>query len=250
MTPSAAWQTSWLIPLVRRAGAAINNEASVKLARRLVSSPLLNVVGLYTHAGHSYASRDTDAAVNFLKSERDAALAYKKFLAENGVTFENISIGATPTVMAAGLVDQSELEGITELHAGSFVLNDRQQLATQLLDETALAVTVLCRVASRYPERGSLLMDGGALGFSKDLAPQGGFGSIVGQPNWKLDKLAQEHSIVTEVPAEDFERVNVGDVFRVVPNHCCLTAACYEFFVIIDDNGDEIVDIWVPVRGW
>jgi D-serine deaminase-like pyridoxal phosphate-dependent protein len=216
----------------------------------LVSSPLLNVVGLYTHAGQSYASRDTDAAVNFLRSERDAALDYKKFLADNGVNFENISIGATPTVMAAGLVNPSELEGITELHAGSFVLNDRQQLATQLLDETALAVTVLCRVASRYPERGSLLLDGGALGFSKDVAPQGGFGTIVGQPNWKLDKLAQEHSIVTEVPAEDFQRVNVGDVFRIVPNHCCLTAACYEFFLIIDDNGDEIVDVWVPVRGW
>ncbi|CAM0139204.1 hypothetical protein VKS41_002396 [Umbelopsis sp. WA50703] len=233
-----------------RAGAAINNDASLNLAKRLVSSPLLNIVGLYTHAGHSYASRDPNGAVNFLKSERDAALDYKKFLAENGVHFDNISIGATPTVMAAGLVDSSELEGITELHAGSFVLNDRQQLATQLLDETGLAVTVLCRVASRYPERGSLLMDGGALGFSKDAAPQGGFGTIVGEPKWKLDKLAQEHSIVTEVPAEDFQRVNVGDVFRVVPNHCCLTAACYEFFLIIEDNGDEIVDVWVPVRGW
>ncbi|KAI9289401.1 hypothetical protein BC943DRAFT_314255 [Umbelopsis sp. AD052] len=233
-----------------RAGAAINNDDSVNLARRLTTSPLLNVVGLYTHAGHSYASRDTNAAVNFLRSERDAALAYKKFLADNGVLFENISIGATPTVMAAGLVDSSELEGITELHAGSFVLNDRQQLATQLLDESGLAVTVLCRVASRYPERGSFLMDGGALGFSKDPAPQGGFGDIVGKPHWKLNKLAQEHSIVTEVPLEEFKDVNVGDVFRIVPNHCCLTAACYEFFLIIEDNGDEVVDIWVPVRGW
>ncbi|KAH8547691.1 hypothetical protein BGW37DRAFT_531879 [Umbelopsis sp. PMI_123] len=233
-----------------RAGAAIHNEDSLNLARRLVSSPILNIVGLYTHAGHSYASRDPNAAINFLRAERDAALDYKKFLADNGVQFENISIGATPTVRAAGLVDKSELEGITELHAGSFVLNDRQQLATQLLDENDLAVTVLCRVASRYPERGSLLMDGGSLGFSKDLAPQGGFGTIVGQPNWKLNKLAQEHSIVTEVPAEDFKRVKVGDVFRVVPNHCCLTAACYQFFLIIDENGDEIVDVWVPVRGW
>jgi len=233
-----------------RAGAAINNEDSLNLARRLVSSPFLNVVGLYTHAGQSYASRDSDSAISFLKFERDAALAYKKFLADNGVHFENISIGATPTVMAAGLVDRSELEGITELHAGSFVLNDRQQLATQLLDEGGVAVTVLCRVASRYPERGGLLMDGGALGFSKDPAPQGGFGSIVGKPTWKLDKLAQEHSIVSEVPAEDFEHINVGDVFRVVPNHCCLTAACYEFFLIVEENGDEIVDIWIPVRGW
>lgn len=189
----------------------------------------MNVVGLYTHAGQSYASRDTDEAVKYLKLERDSALEYKKYLAENGVCFDNISIGATPTAMAAGLIDKSELDGITELHAGSFVFNDRQQLATQLLDESGLAVTVLCRVASRYPERGSILMDGGALGFSKDVAPQGGFGTIVGEPRWKVVKLAQEHSVVTEVSVEDFKRVNIGDIFRVIPNHSCLTAACYEF---------------------
>jgi len=233
-----------------RAGAAINNDESLTLARRLISSPILNVVGLYTHAGQSYASRDTDAAVKYLKFERDAALQYKKYLEDNGVHIENVSIGATPTVMAAGLIEKSELDGITELHAGSFVFNDRQQLATQLLDETGLAVTVLCRIASRYPERGSLLMDGGALGFSKDNAPQGGFGTVMGRPNWKIDKIAQEHSVVTEVSTDDFENVNVGDVFRVIPNHSCLTAACYEFFLVIEDNGDEIVDVWVPVRGW
>lgn len=216
----------------------------------MVSSPILNVVGLYTHAGHSYESRDTKTAVDFLKLERDAALEYKKFLYDNGVLFENISIGATPTVMAAGLIDRSELDGITELHAGSFVFNDRQQLATQLLDESGLAVTVLCRVASRYPERGSLLMDGGALGFSKDVAPQGGFGTVVGKPNWNIVKLAQEHSVVAEVSAEDFKHINVGDVFRVIPNHSCLTAACYEFFLVIENNGDDIVDVWVPVKGW
>lgn len=216
----------------------------------MVSSSILNVIGLYTHAGHSYDSRDANVAVDFLKLERDAALDYKKYLAENGVFFDNISIGATPTVMAAGLIDRSELDGITELHAGSFVFNDRQQLATQLLDESDLAVTVLCRVASRYPERGNLLMDGGALGFSKDVAPQGGFGTVVGKPNWQIIKLAQEHSVVAGVSAEDFKHVNVGDVFRVVPNHSCLTAACYEFFVVIEDGDDIVRDVWVPVKGW
>lgn len=234
----------------RRAGAAINNEESLKLAKRLVSSNILTVCGLYTHAGHSYDSRSTETAVEYLKLERDAALEYKKYLGDNGIFIENVSIGATPTVIAAEYVDATELDGITELHAGSFVFNDRQQLATDLLDESKIAVSVLCRVASRYMERGSLLMDGGALGFSKDVAPQGGFGTVVGKPNWKIVKLAQEHSVVANVSAEDFERVNVGDVFRVIPNHSCLTAACYEFFIVIEENGDEIVDVWVPVKGW
>ncbi|KAG4077570.1 hypothetical protein HA402_002997 [Bradysia odoriphaga] len=233
-----------------RAGAAINNEESLKLAKRLVSSSILNVIGLYTHAGHSYESRSEQSSADYLKLEVTAALAYKKYLQDNGVPFENISIGATPTVMAAGLVNRSELDGITELHAGSFIFNDRQQLATELPKESDLAVTVLCRVASRYPERGCLLLDGGALGFSKDVAPQGGFGTVVGKPNWKIVKLAQEHSVVADVPAEDFDRVNVGDVFQVIPNHSCLTAACYEFFLVVEENGNEIVDVWVPVKGW
>ncbi|ORX51901.1 hypothetical protein DM01DRAFT_1336896 [Hesseltinella vesiculosa] len=232
-----------------RAGAAIHNEDSLALARRLVSSPILNVKGLYTHAGQSYACRDTETAIAALQSERDAAIAYQAYLRENGIQIEACSIGATPTVMAAGLADPSVLQGVTELHAGAFAFMDRQQVATSLAADADVAITVASRIASRYPERRSILLDAGALAFSKDPAPQGGFGEIVGKEHWKLNKVAQEHGVVTEVPLEDFADAPVGKLYQVRPNHCCLTAACYEFFLVVE-GGEQIVDVWVPVRGW
>ncbi|KAI8082995.1 putative serine dehydratase domain-containing protein [Halteromyces radiatus] len=233
-----------------RAGAAIHNEASLKLARRLVNSPYINLMGLYTHAGQSYACRDEASAIAFLQAERDAAIQYRDYLKENGIIINQCSIGATPTVMAAGLADSSVLEGITELHAGAFAFMDRQQVATSLATNDDVAITVLSRVASRYPERGSILLDAGALAFSKDPSPQGGFGEIVGREHWKLNKIAQEHGVVTEVPAADFKDAPVGTLFHVRPNHCCLTAACFEFYLVVENGGDKIVDVWVPVRGW
>lgn len=211
---------------------------------------MVNLQGLYTHAGHSYACRDNESAIAFLQAERDAAINYREFLAKNGVHINNCSIGATPTVMAAGVATKQVLEGITELHAGAFAFMDRQQMATSLAKTSDVAISVLSRVASRYPERGSILLDAGGLAFSKDGSPQGGFGEIIGREHWKLDKIAQEHGVVTEVPLEDFEDAPVGKVFLVRPNHCCLTAACFEFYLVIENGGDEIVDVWVPVRGW
>ncbi|SAM04113.1 hypothetical protein [Absidia glauca] len=233
-----------------RAGAAIHNDASLNLARRLVNSSYINLMGLYTHAGQSYACRDHASAVSFLQAERDAAITYRDYLSENGITIDKCSIGATPTVMAAGLADPSVLQGITELHAGAFAFMDRQQVATSLASPSDVAITVLSRVASRYPERGSILLDAGALAFSKDPSPQGGFGDIVGREHWKLNKIAQEHGVVTEIPAEDFADAPVGKVFQVRPNHCCLTAACFEFYLVVENGGDKVVDVWVPVRGW
>ncbi|KAI8339631.1 hypothetical protein BC941DRAFT_468899 [Chlamydoabsidia padenii] len=233
-----------------RAGAAINNEDSLNLARRLVNSTYINVMGLYTHAGQSYACRDHETAVSFLQAERDAAIQYRDYLYQHGVNIHECSIGATPTVMAAGLADPSVLQGITELHAGAFAFMDRQQIATSLAIPSDVAITVLCRVASRYPERGSILLDAGALALSKDPAPQGGFGDIIGHEHWKLDKISQEHGVVTEVPLEEFDDAPVGQVFQVRPNHCCLTAACFEFYLVVENGGDRIVDVWVPVRGW
>jgi D-serine deaminase-like pyridoxal phosphate-dependent protein len=57
--------------------------------------------------------------------------------------------------------------------------------------------------------------------------------------------LSQEHGKAKGPGATQFQ---VGDRMRVVPNHSCLTMACFEQVHIVD--GTRVVDAWKPCRGW
>ncbi|OZJ01633.1 hypothetical protein BZG36_05418 [Bifiguratus adelaidae] len=232
-----------------RAGVPINYPASLELARRLVASEYVNVTGVYTHAGHSYAARNSQELLTYLQAERDDAVNFKKYLADNGVHIEGVSIGATPTSMATGIAT-TQIEGVTEIHAGNYLFFDRQQCATGMVTPADCAVSVLARVASQYPDRNTLLLDAGGLAFSKDTTPQGGYADIVEYPHWRLNMISQEHGIVSEIAEGDYATATVGSLVHCIPNHACLTCAAYEYYIVVGEDENVVEDIWVPVRGW
>lgn len=223
------------------------------LAKRLASSDHVTLRGLYAHAGHSYNARCPDDALAYLEQECRMARAFRTMFKEHaGVDIPYLSIGATPTVLAI-LYFRDErvrhaLDGISEVHAGVYVGLDRQQVATGLCSYADVSVSVACRVASCYPDRGTVLLDGGALAFSKDSAPQGGYGAVIkdGAEDKLLVKISQEHGILKENTGS----MHLGQVVRVVPNHCCLAAACHLFYIIVENGGHTVIDVWIPVRGW
>lgn len=238
-----------------RAGVPLDSHysQSLELAKRLTTSSCIELQGLYCHAGHSYDARTPEEALVYLQEECRMARAFQTMFREKaGVDVPFLSIGATPTVRAI-VTNEFEnvaaaLSGISEVHAGAYALLDRQQVATGLCRYSDVAVRVACRVASVYPDRNTALIDGGALAFSKDTAPQGGFGAIVSDEKQVvlLQKVSQEHGILNTC-----ENLSVGQVVKVVPNHCCLACACHLFYLIVQsDDDDTVVDVWVPVRGW
>ncbi|CEP15265.1 hypothetical protein [Parasitella parasitica] len=247
-----------------RAGVPINNEKTLLLAKRLSESPYIEFSGIYTHAGHSYSSQSADEALEYLKNECDIARQFKDYFVSNEIPIECVSIGATPTVKAiTAFMDTHDmnyiLRDIDEVHAGAFAFLDRQQVATGLGTYRDVAITVACRIASVYKERNSLLIDGGALAFSKDTAPQGGFGDVI-DPTVENDvgilasltKVSQEHGILQHLNESTLSRpeLHIGELVRVIPNHCCLAAACHLYYLVIEGNSDVVVDVWIPVRGW
>lgn len=252
-----------------RAGVPINDPSTIELAKRLDASPYINLTGIYTHAGHSYSAKNADEALTYLKNECDMARQFRDYFAEHGIKVKYVSIGATPTVKAITSFMHQDisamkqiLEGIDEVHAGAFAFLDRQQVATGLGNYSDVAISVACRIASVYKDRNSLLIDGGALAFSKDTAPQDGFGFVLdpagndenGEPKIiaSLTKVSQEHGILQHLDHTTLSRpeLQIGKLVRIIPNHCCLTAACHLFYLITENGGDTIVDVWVPVRGW
>ena len=107
------------------------------------------------------------------------------------------------------------------------------------------ASPVLVTVTSVYPERGEALINAGALAFSKDegptqVDPHCGFGSIRDGSGMFLDglrlrSLSQEHGIVSRPRP-------VGERLRILPNHSCLTVACFDELVVV--RADQVVDRW------
>ena len=135
---------------------------------------------------------------------------------------------------------------------------DIQQLATSLISYSDISISVLARVVSTYPLRGEAMCDAGALAVSKDTGPYKGFGHVVHpkhRNHWDLGRVSQEHGTLVRrdvsqgSPAQEVD-VKIGEMIRIVPQHACLACASYPWFYVIEDDGDEVVDVWVPCKGW
>src|SRR6185369_14275814 len=94
---------------------------------------------------------------------------------------------------------------------GNYIFYDAFQATIRSCSRDDVAVSVLATVVSSHPERGSLLLDAGALALSKDLGPHHidsgfGYGLVCGvglEPlALKLIALSQEHGKVSGAPEE------------------------------------------------
>lgn len=225
--------------------------------------------GFYCHAGNAYASTSFSEASSFLSSEvnavNDAAASALEILSKEGISAPKLvlSVGSTPTAHTANRETRDKLSsllhGPLELHAGNYPMLDLQQESTSLIDSARIAQRVRCTVVSYYPGRGEggsdeVLVDGGAIAFSKDTGPSGGYGRVVGT-SWQLGRISQEHGTLTRKgPVERPEdRLELGQGVDIIGQHACLIAAAYPWYYVVDSSagkGFEVVDVWVAWKGW
>jgi len=115
---------------------------------------------------------------------------------------------------------------------------------------------VLATVISVDAKHARAAIDAGALALSQDPGPTHvdadcGFGlpiTIEDQhplPGLRVVSLTQEHGILA---GPGVEALQPGTRLRILPNHSCLAAACFDRFNVL--RGTEVVDEWHPVRGW
>jgi len=132
---------------------------------------------------------------------------------------------------------------------------DLQQEHTTLISEPQIAQRVRATVVSLYPGRGvngedEALVDAGAIAFSKDSGPSGGFGRVVGKP-WELARISQEHGIL--VRTGDGTGLELGQTVDIIGQHACLIAGGHPWYYVVDknvDGGKTVVDVWVAWKGW
>jgi D-serine deaminase-like pyridoxal phosphate-dependent protein len=236
-----------------RAGVDPKREESVAFAIRLASSPHLVLRGILTHAGQAYRCRNAAEIREVAATERDVMVRFAAKLRAAGVPVEEVSIGSTPTLAVA-----ADLSGITEVRPGNYVFFDATQAAIGSCSLDDVAFTVLVSVIGSYPERGEVVVDGGALALSKDLGPTHvdpacGFGLVRSADGralsaWRVVSLSQEHGVLRRAPEAGPASFPIGAKLRIVPNHSCLAAAMFERYAVLRDG--EVVDEWRPARGW
>jgi D-serine deaminase-like pyridoxal phosphate-dependent protein len=212
----------------KRAGVETPKEA-IALAREIASSKGLTFAGfmLYpTETGWAEAQSFYDEALAGVRAhDLDATI---------------VSTGGSPNLKNLG-----KLKGATEHRPGTYIYNDRMQVAAGVASWDDCALNIYSTVVSRAaPERG--ILDAGSKTLTTDTGGLDGHGLILEHPEARIARFAEEHGFLDL--SRSNTRPNVGDVVRIVPNHVCVVVNMMDEVVMV--RGDEIVGVLpVAARG-
>src|ERR1700760_4180123 len=212
----------------KRAGVETPAEA-IALAREIAASKGLKFGGfmLYpTEPGWADAQRFYDEALAGVR--------------EHGLDAAMVSTGGTPNLKNVG-----KLKGATEHRPGTYVYNDRMQVAAGVATWDDCALHIYSTVVSRAgPERG--ILDAGSKTLTSDTGGLEGHGLILEHPEAKIARFAEEHGFLDLTRSNT--RPKVGDVVRIVPNHVCVVVNMMDEVVMV--RGEEILgNLPVAARG-
>jgi D-serine deaminase-like pyridoxal phosphate-dependent protein len=208
----------------------VRPEAAGGLARQAVRTGL-DVRGVFTFPGHSYAPGGLDQAA---ADEARSLTAAARSLREAGVEPQVLSGGSTPSLTA------SRTDALTELRPGVYVFGDAQQWELGSMTPEQIALVCRATVVSHAGDR--LVLDAGSKALGADRAPYAsGFGRLPAHPEARI-VLLSEHHAVADLGSEPLPPI--GSQVDVVPNHVC-NAVNLADHLVVDDAGE--VTAWPVV---
>lgn len=219
----------------------ISPEAAAAVAQA-ASRAGLQVAGVFTFPGHSYAPGMPEAAA---EQEQQALRLAAASLAAAGYEAVRRSGGSTPTAL---LTDESEA---TEVRPGVYVFGDAQQLELGRCAVEDIALTVAATVVSQHDTRpgapARFILDAGSKILGSDRpAWASGFGRLMGHPDARITALSEHHATVEW--QEDSDLPRIGDRLRVIPNHVCLAVNLVDDVAVTSSGA--LVGRWaVAARG-
>lgn len=223
-----------------RAGVDPESERPVEIAAALRDSGQ-ELVGLLSHSGNAYDAQTLEARAAVTAVERDRIVGLAERLRALGHAVPEVSVGSTPGVTAA-----EDLAGVTEVRPGNYVYFDLTQVRIGSCTVQDCAATVLTSVVST--SSGHSIVDAGALAMSQDpgLPPKtmgevfADYRSSTLDEEVRLVGLSQEHGKLSRA-------LPIGTRVRVLPNHSCLTVACFPHCYAV--RGDRVLAPWRIANG-
>lgn len=213
----------------RRSGVAPASAGRIAVGAARVG---LDVIGVFTHGGHSYGLGE--AARQAARDEVEGLAMAVESMRAVGIEARVVSAGSTPTALlsADGLV--------TEERPGTYVFGDRQQVAIGSCETDDVALTVDTTVVSLAVEN-QVVVDAGTKCLGRETQPWlDGFAEVVGWPSIRLIRLYDHHGVGVETDGEELPPT--GSLLKLIPNHVCPVVNLARELVIT--RGGQIVDTW------
>jgi D-serine deaminase-like pyridoxal phosphate-dependent protein len=230
--------------------------ASLLDVAKVLADAGLVIQGVMTHAGSSYDLNTPEALVQMAEQERFGCVHAAQRLRAAGFSCPVVSVGSTPTALAA-----TGLDGVTEVRAGVYVFFDLVMRNVGVCQLDDIALSVLTTVIGHQEEKGWAIVDAGWMAMSRDRGTQKqvtdyGYGQVCEAggnviPGYVISGANQEHGIISRVGSPDLtivKRFPVGTQLRILPNHACATGAQFPEYQAVDRQGE--VKTWSRFYGW
>ncbi len=202
----------------------------VDIARTVVDAGA-RFCGVFTHGGHGYRpGRKEQAGCD----ELAAIGAARSALSEAGLPCAVRSSGSTPTAL------HTLSEPLTELRAGTYVFQDRQQVALGVTTFDEVALCVVSTVV--HVDANRAVLDAGAKALAKDLPSSvAGYGAIAEAPDAVIDALWDHHALV-DLGSDAGPMLRRGQQVRIIPNHVCPVVNLAEQLTVVSSGR--------PIAAW
>lgn len=206
-----------------------------ELAKLVGAASHLRFEGLMGYEGHCVLLEDRQSRTNAALRAMERLLEAKDLIESAGGEVQTLSAGGTGTYDITGNVD-----GITEIQAGSYVLMDDAYAKLDL--EFDQGIFLLCTVISRSsPALG--VADGGL----KALSTDHGMPSVVEAPDARVLFLSDEHATIQTGGGS--AALEEGSKIHLTVAHIDPTINMHDELWVLRD--DEVVDVWpVSARGY
>lgn len=219
-----------------RSGVPWNDSAAlVTLATHIMDSRHMTLQGLLTHDGGTYAAHTRAEIATGYAVTVESMNHARNELGRQGWSGLQVSIGDTP---ACSVLER--FGAVDEIRPGNFVFYDWMQVEIGACTWEDVATVVACPVVSFHPERGEVILYGGAVHLSKESLRRNdgslSFGAVtlLKEDGWQapltgawVRSISQEHGVVRAEPAAFdalLHHAPIGGLVGIIPVHVCLTA--------------------------
>lgn len=224
-----------------RCGIDREGAGALELARLIGGDANLEFSGILSHAGQAYAAGSLDEAADIAETERRIMLAVRDQLTDAGISVAEVSVGSTPTVLAA-----RSFEGITEIRPGNYAFLDLLPIGVGVVTEEQVALTVVATVISKNDR--FFVTDAGSKTLTSDSGVHGmtgtqGFGAAYPEDRYlssshrmRVDGLSEEHGKLARAGFD----LPVGSRVRIIPNHSCPVANLARELVMVEGDATAV----------
>jgi D-serine deaminase-like pyridoxal phosphate-dependent protein len=220
-----------------------------QVAQAVFSEKIFHLRGLLTHAGHTYHERGAGEVCRVYHESVTRIDGLRCALQEQGLGTLEVSVGDTP---ASSLC--AELGPVDEIRPGNFVFNDAMQIQIGSCGWQDVAVALACPVVAKHPERGEVVVYGGAVHLSKDFLVEDdrrvyGYVCLPEDAAWGpplpgayVSSVSQEHGVLRLAPG-DLQRLQIGDLVCILPAHSCLTVTLMKRYLTLEGKEIETMNV-------